>query len=156
MSESPYTPPKARIDPPSPSSGPGLERPIEVLFAIWLLIAGYLFGWVGVLVTWDYQMSLQAPAQFFLSQAFGAAIAVWIYYKIYHGRNWARILFLISVLLGLAAFLIPVFIEILIAAPPFTKLVMISGHLINVAVVWLLFFSPGRHWFNKRMRRGLT
>ena len=101
-------------------------------------------------------MSLQAPGQFFLGQAFGAAIAIWIYYKIYHGRNWARILFLISVLLGLAALLVPMAIEIVKAAPAFMKIVMISGHLINVAVVWLLFFSPGRHWFNKRMRYGAT
>jgi len=156
MSESPYTPPKAPIDPPSYSGQLELQRPKEVLFAIWLVIAGYLVGWVGVFVTWDYQLSVQAPGEFFLGQAFGTAIAVWIYYKIYHGRNWARILFLISVVLGLVSLLIPMVIEILKAAPAFMKVVMISGHLVNLAVVWLLFFSPGRHWFNKRIRHDAT
>ena len=65
MSESPYTPPKARIDPPPYSGRPVFERPKEVLIAIWLLIAGHLVGWVGVLAAWDYLTLLQAPAQFF-------------------------------------------------------------------------------------------
>lgn len=151
MSDSPYTPPKARLEPPSHSDRREIDRPKEVILAIWLVIAGYLLGWLAVFVTWDYQMSLQTPGQLFLGQAFGTVIAAWIYYKIYHGRNWARILFLISVVLGLGVYLIPVVTEVLQAVPEVTKIVMIAGHLINAAVVWLLFFSPGRHWFNKRI-----
>lgn len=149
MSESPYTPPQANIDPPP--SQPHMERPKEIEIAIWLVVAGYLIGLAGVFMTWEYQMSVQSPGQFFISQAIGIAIAIWIYYKIYQGRNWARILFLVLAVLGVLALLLPFSGDVLNAVPATTKVIMIAGHLINAAVVYLLFFSPGRHWFRKRV-----
>jgi len=44
MSDSPYTPPKARIEPPTYSDRREIDRPKEVILAIWLVIAGYLLG----------------------------------------------------------------------------------------------------------------
>ena len=150
MSESPYTTPKARVDPPLSSERPALERPKEVLIAIWLLIAGIVIGWAGTVVTWDYQLSVQSLGQLLLGQVFGLAIAGWIYYKIYCGRNWARILFLVMFILGLVGLLAVVVTDILPAMPTATNIVTVVGQLLNAAIVWLLFFSPGRHWFSKR------
>ena len=156
MSESPYTPPKARIDPPVRSDQGLIERPREIVLAIQLTIFGYVLGWAGLLVSWDLQMSLQTPGQFLLTQAIGIAIVVWIFYKIYQGRNWARILLLVSVLLGSIMFFVPTTTEVIKATPIVVKMSMIANYIIDVVVLWLLFISPGKHWFDKRLRSGAT
>ena len=75
------------------------------------------------------------------------AIMFWLYYKIFQGRNWARIVWLVFSLLGLA--MMPFTYKLLGAMPGITKLQMTIGCGLTLVIIWLLFFSPGKHWFRR-------
>lgn len=152
MAESPYNPPTAQIDPPIQPEQQAMERPREIIYAIGLVVLMYVLGWVGILLSWDYQMSLQSTGQFLIGQVLGIAIAGWIYYKVYQGRNWARILILVFSVFGWLMLLVPTVNQVLASAPTISQVVTISSHLIQLAVLWFLFISPGRHWFKNGIK----
>src|SRR5262245_38369650 len=151
MSENPYAPPKAHVvDAELPP--PTMERPKQIMWAIWLAAIAYVLGLVVVLVSWDYYSRLQSMASFLGSQLFSLAIMVWLYYKIYVGRNWARIVLLIFSALGMVTIMNRVVMDILATAPALAKLQTVVGLALNVVVLLLLFLAPGRQWFSRQTR----
>ena len=150
MTESPYSPPKASVEIPADQDRYLAERPREIVIAIWLVVIAQLVNWAGLMITWDYQMAVQALGIFIFSQVVGIAFAVWLYYKIYQGRNWARILLLILTAIGLASLLIPDVTQELLAQPIVMTTLMVIQYILHGAILWLLFVSPGRLWFRKK------
>ena len=86
---------------------------------------------------------------FILGQVLGLAFTVWIYYKVYMGRNWARILLLVFSAVGALFSLSSTFRTAVAAAPQFAKGQMMLGVAVNIVILWLLFVSPGREWFRR-------
>jgi hypothetical protein len=84
-----------------------------------------------------------------VSQLISLLLMFWIYYKIYVGRNWARITLLVFSVLGTAMTLSPTVLNVLATAPTIAKVQALVAQAFNVAELWLLFFSPGRHWFRR-------
>ena len=99
MSDNPYAPPKTPVVDSDPALVP-MERPNEIMAAIWLAFINYGLGVVVVLLSWDYYSKLQTLGGFLGSQAFSLAILCWLYYKIYVGRNWARMVVLVFMAIG--------------------------------------------------------
>lgn len=146
MSGNPYAPPKAEVELATPEAQT-VERPREIVWVVWLAVFNYGLGLVSIVIAWDYFARLQSIVPTIISQAFTLVILFWLYYKIFQGRNWARITWLVLTLLGLA--MMPMTYKFLDAAPAILKLQMLIGLGITLAIVWLLFFSPGKHWFRR-------
>ncbi len=137
---------RERID-----AGAEAAAPVEVVTAIKLVAASYVIGWIAVALCWDYFASLYpTPMGLIFNQAFAASIMVWLYYKVYVGRNWARFTLLVLMVLGLWMFSSNVMTDILAAAPLVAKGSMVLGFLVNLTSMYLLFISKGRLWFRKR------
>jgi len=148
VSENPYAPPRSRVEDAAPAQIQ-MERPAQVMAAIWLAAIGYGLGLIVIVLTWDYYSRLQTLAAFIGSQFFSFSILIWLYYKIYVGRNWARITLLVFSLLGGFMTATTVVMDLLAAAPTIAKIQMFVGLGLNAIVIWLLFFSPGRYWFQR-------
>jgi len=148
MSDNPYAPPKSLVEDAAP---PQIQmmRPSQVVTAIWLAVIGYCMGVIVIFLSWDYYSKLQTVGALVWNQLFTVCLLAWIYYKIYMGRNWARITLLVLSVLGALFTLSGVVMKVLAAAPPLAKVQMFVGIALNVAILWLLFFSPGRYWFRR-------
>lgn len=151
MSENPYAPPKTHVVDAEPALPP-MERPKQIIWAIWLAALGYFLGLVVVLVSWDYYSRLQSMTSFLTSQLFSLAIMVWLYYKVYMGRNWARIVLLIFSAIGMLTIMNRMVMDILATAPALAKFQMFVGLALNIVVLLLLFLPPGRQWFSRQTR----
>ena len=148
MNDNPYAPPKALVADTVPTQAP-MARPKQVVTAIWLAVIGYGLGLIVIFLSWDYYSRLQSLGVFIGSQLFSLILMLWIYYKVYVGRNWARIVLLVLSILGALAVANRAVMDLLAAAPPIVKVQMFVGLGLNAAVLWLLFFSPGRQWFRR-------
>jgi hypothetical protein len=150
----PYSPPKAAVaDPTGDANAESLRRPSSVTAALALLaiplatgIGRNVLAWMGASGT---SMSIAQR----VGQVCGVAFAVWVYYKIAQGRNWARILLLVLISL----------VGVFMAATWKLTMNRIStgevsglGVLIQIlsvildAVALYLLFGPGRAWFRRR------
>jgi hypothetical protein len=119
--------------------------PTQVQLAIRLLWAQLGLGLINAVIQWNYLTS-QATPQFVIAvQATTVAVIAWLIYKMWKGRNWARITFAILFLLGL----IP---ALLILAATFNRSLVVgclsvAGLICQLVALYLIFVSPGRSWF---------
>jgi hypothetical protein len=148
VSENPYAAPKSFVEDALQSQTP-MARPAQVVTAIWLALIGYGLGLIVIFLSWDYYSKLQGVSVFIGSQLISLLLLFWIYYKIYVGRNWARITLLVFSVLGAVMTVNPTVLNLLSAAPTLAKIQTFVALGFNVAILWLLFFSPGRHWFRR-------
>lgn len=148
MSDNPYAPPKTHVVDSDPALVP-MERPNEIMAAIWLAFINYGLGVVVVLLSWDYYSKLQTLGGFLGSQAFSLAILCWLYYKIYVGRNWARMVVLVFMAIGIVVTTNRTVMSVMESAPMLAKIQMGVGFALSLVVLWLLFVSRGRHWFKR-------
>ena len=149
MSDNRYAPPTAPVQ-DIPLTSQIVARPREIVWAVQLAAAGYVLGLAGIAMNWDYYSRLQAPGTLLAGQALSLLIGVWLYFKIYTGRNWARITLLVMTVLGCLTVFSTFFLNLLAAVPPLAKIRMVVSLCINFIVLWLLFFSRGREWFKSR------
>jgi uncharacterized membrane protein YfhO len=146
MSDNPYAPPKSEVEVATQDERIG-ARPREIVRVVQLAAFNYALGLVSIAMAWEYFARLQSLTSALIGQAFTLAILFWLYYKIFQGRNWARIVWLVLSLLGLA--MMPMTYKMLGAAPGVIKVQMLIGFGVTFAIIWLLFFSPGKHWFRR-------
>ena len=128
-----------------------MQRPRQVVIAVQLAAINYVLGLAALLLSWDYFVRLQSAGVLIVNQLFSLALVAWLYSKIYAGRNWARITWLVSYSIGVLFAFNQAVTTLLKAAPLITKVQMVVGLLMSVAILWLLFLSPGREWFKKRL-----
>ena len=147
MAQSPYSPPAAPVgDPPEPQHA--FPKPRQVSIAVACL--------------W-WSLALAVPSLYFEGQRlestgeliFFAAIMLLVFgfvaylnVKISQGRNWARWLFLVLVVVGVASFLIPDDSNRAVSLVE-SGLTVVSFVLDGVAL-YLLFSWPGALWFRPR------
>jgi len=127
-----------------------MARPKQIMAAIWLAVIGYALGLIVIFVSWDYYSSLQSMGAFIGGQLVSLMLMIWIYYKVYVGRNWARIVLLVFSILGALAMANRVVMDVLATAPTIAKVQMFVGLGLNVTILWLLFFTPARQWFRRQ------
>jgi len=147
MERNPYAPPVSPVADPTEIRG---ERPKEVTLAVKLLWTSLLLGVAGMFFQ---PLNATATAQW-IGVIIGAGavfgIWAWIVAKIAKGRNWARILFLVLVILGLVvtALVLPTAMTIY-RARPLNGLVSLINLVIEVVTMYLLLTAPARAWFKQ-------
>ena len=146
MEHNPYQPPLTPVD----DVVPGAERvrPLAVKIAVGILFLGLMVDLAYLLPIFDAMMRGELSPLRFASRLLGYGIAVWIYVKIYSGRNWARIALLVIyvVIIGVLLF---AFRDALHLATLALLWPMFLRPALNV-VALILLFGPGRAWFAPR------
>lgn len=127
-----------------------MTRPRQVVLAVQLAAASFVVGLLVMFLTWDYYVTLQPVGQMVATQIVTLAILVWLYAKIYAGRNWARITLLVLTLVGMLGIFSDTAVALYRGAPMLAKVWMFIGHGLSLVTLWLLFLSPGKEWFRKR------
>jgi hypothetical protein len=150
-SDNPYLPPKAVVA--DVSEEVQLVRPMAVNLALLLIGVRLLLG-LGVMVRPMLATNTPLPMSMYVMATMFVAVTLALGYFIARGRNWARILYLVTTIFGLAGFLFVAF-----NLPPGVSLVndptllwlltVLVPQLLSIAVVVLLF-GPGRAWFRAR------
>lgn len=149
MNENPYAPPKAVVSDVAEDERQR-TRPPQIALAVKLAAAGYALSLLAVVLTWSsFYSKLGSLSYVILNQVVSVAVLIWLYYKIWLGRNWARILILVFTALGALTMLNSTVRATLAAQPPASMVVMLLNYGVSIVILWLLFVSPGRVWFQK-------
>lgn len=120
-------------------------RPPQVSTAVVLIAVTLALGLVNSVLLGPY---LRQGGHTFFVQVVTVAVVAFLAYKIWVGRNWARITFTVLFALGLA-FSVPFLLR-------FLQLSLIAGSinltqtLLELVALYLLFTDPGRGWFKTR------
>ncbi|MFO1401706.1 MAG: hypothetical protein U1F30_10940 [Steroidobacteraceae bacterium] len=148
MPHNPYAAPKSVVA-DIPAEGPPVARPKEVLLAFRLLWIMYGVGLLVVAAKRAWAISHQSAAILIATQAISLALSVWIYNRILAGKNWARMLLLFGAAFSVLVFAMPQTRALFLSAPALTRISAAVKAPVSLYVLWLLFVSPGRHWFRK-------
>ena len=138
MSENPYEPPKSDVRDTSPLRVVA-ERPRAILQAIALLWISSGLGFAGSLS----EVSGSQGALIFWALAM-VALAAGLSVGIWRGKNWARILYLILVLLSLTNL---VSAWGLTERPQFEVALEAVSFVADAGSFFLMFTTPGSLWF---------
>jgi hypothetical protein len=132
--------------------GASQERPAQVALALKLAIIGLALGALAASLSWRQLGSFVITPRLVATQALTLVLVAWVYYNIYVGRNWARILLLAVAITGPFIYLNDAMRTMLLEAPAIAKVSHVVNACISIAVLYLLFTRPGSTWF-KRQRR---
>jgi hypothetical protein len=146
MSHNPYTPPSAAVaDVPEPAA---LARPMSVTIAVVLFFAGLAIELVFWATSYPAMNRGEISALAFFAPMVGFFIAVWLYIKVFTGRNWARItllVFHVIIVIGLA-----IALWAALSNAPVTQLLLAFTRPALNTIALVLVFVPGRAWFRPR------
>lgn len=124
-----------------------MERPVEIKRAAICIGISLILGFVKIALDTQHLASQGIPiAAAFILPSIITAILLFFVYKTYQGRNWARITFLVLTVIGLLPY-IPMLAEEFERAV-FIGLLSVTQLTLQIFALWLLFSSPGKHWFN--------
>lgn len=139
-----YSPPSAPV---SDISKPDITavRPHQVSAAVVLLCLSLALGQVtSALLRQNLPHTL--PALFVA--VFTVVTLAWLAYKIWAGRNWARMTFSVLTILGLALYA-PILMKFFQISRIAGSINLLQG-LLQLVAIYLLFTQPGRSWFKPR------
>jgi hypothetical protein len=149
MNENPYAPPKAVVSDVAEDERQR-TRPPQIALVVKLAAGAYALSLLAVMLTWSsFYSKLGSLSYVILNQVVSVAVLIWLYYNVWLGRNWARILILVFTVLGALTMLNGDVRSMLAAQPPAGMLVMLLNYGVSIVILWLLFVSPGRVWFQK-------
>lgn len=143
----PYSPPRAAVA--DPDSEPLRTLPRAVRRAVILMIASYALNTVILGLDWRFEASRTPPFAIVVLQVLAFVITVWLAWKIFAGRNWARIVLLVLTVPSVPA----LFADAITTAPraaPIAGLDLLEMGL-DIGAVYLLFF-PGHEYFRRRTK----
>jgi hypothetical protein len=147
MERNAYAPPTAQVADPVEETG---ERPPAVVNAVRLLWISFGLGMLGL---FSGPLGIKTTAQG-IGALIGAglvfAIWAWVIAKIASGRNWARRLFLILLVIGTIFMVttLPVTARIYAARPVSAGISLVQTVLEFIAFYFLVT-APAREWFNR-------
>ena len=133
------------------------KRPRTVTLAVaifsFLLIAGLALSLLNVphnrLATIGPKLMPYYKYFQYSTTAAGVLINAFFIYKIFQGRNWARIIYLVFFLVGLV-FSIPSFLGVFDVATG-VKIYGFIAYLVQLVGLVLLFTAPGKLWFAQQV-----
>ena len=124
------------------------ERPLQISTAVTLIWISICLGTLDSILLWR-NLTASASVGFVVSvQVFTVALLACLTYKIWCGRNWARIVFVVLWAIGL--------IPYASTLPKFFTHSTIAGGinlfqtLLQLSALGLIFIGPGRFWFMPR------
>ncbi len=144
--ENPYQPPRAPL---GDDEAETMGRPRFLDLAVWLLVASLGLGLLNAL-QFVRNVSPEELASYALSSLVSIAILGGLTYGIWKGQNWARIVLLLLLLVG-----VPISLKSLptmfAGAPLFAGIFALQS-LLQVVSALLLFVTPARRWFSTQAR----
>ena len=121
--------------------------PIEIVNLIKILIINYLIGFLLLTFYWDDFFKLhQSITSLLINQFLSTIFISWIFYNIYKGKNWARIIWLITVFFGTLFIFNSTFNSSL--TPTGSKIHLLFSTILNIYIFYTIFISPSRLWFS--------
>jgi len=125
-----------------------MDRPKNVVIAVSLLGATIVLSLARALLTGFSTAGTSAPPLLHLGGILLTnAVYAFFYFKIFAGKNWARIIWAIVFLLGLPG-LIPMLPRLL--QNPTTCIFLGLQLGLEFAALLLIFAKPGSTWFDKK------
>jgi FtsH-binding integral membrane protein len=148
MDRNPYTPPQSLVV-DVPEEDRLEERPSRVstavrLFWIELAISVFHAAW-----NWNSSADVVLEGVVVLVEVATLGFEAWVIYKISRGRNWARIVALVSV--SLAVLLFVGTFKQSFARSPTSVALGVTETVLDAIALYLLFTGPGRRWFRARL-----
>jgi len=147
MSHNPYTPPSSSVA--DISEADAIPRPRSVVIAVALFVTDLVLG-VAMFcyLVLGNEAIRNLPGVVAMSMIFlvlGCAISALLIWKIWQGKNWARIVWVIFSVLTLLSMLLPNDNAVMPDTPWFDA----ATRLIDLVALFLVF-GPGRAWFQRR------
>jgi heme/copper-type cytochrome/quinol oxidase subunit 4 len=147
MERNAYAPPVAQVADPVEESG---ERPPAVVNAVRILWISLGLGILGLFLG---PLGIKTTAQgigALIGAGLVCAIWAWLITKIASGRNWARRLFLVLLVIGtiLTVTALPATARIYAARPVSAGIALVQTILQFIAFYFLVT-APAREWFNR-------
>jgi hypothetical protein len=140
-----YSPPSSPISDINKPAGTAV-RPSQVSIAVLLLAASLALGTVTTALL---QPHYARNSQTVSVQILTFVLLVWLTYKIWLGRNWARITFAVFWGLGFA-FYVPILLKIF-QFSPVAGFINVLQSLLQIVALYFLFSDPGRRWFKGKL-----
>ena len=111
------------------------------------MMLSYGIDILSLVLDLNYNKSQSSPIELAVSMFLALAVTVWMAWKISAGRNWARIVLLILVVISVPR----MFADTIVTAPraPHIAGLELVEIGLDVAVLYLLFF-PGFEYFRRR------
>lgn len=124
-----------------------MNRPQQVAIAVKLMLFGLILGPVVLALDYDYMVALVPAAGLLGAVAFSILISGLLIWKIWQGRNWARIVMLVFFVLGC-------YTAFNAIVQSFERSALLGGlqalqQLCQLAALVLLFIPPGSEYFKK-------
>ena len=149
MNHNPYAPPKAVVADPVIDPAP-FSRPHEVTLAARLLWVALALGALNFMVDSVRAASGGSlPLAAVVISLLTLGLLGWLTQKIAHGRNWARIVFLIMFVAGVPIFFsqLPAMLERSVFA---TAISSVAISVLQIVALYLVFIGVGARWFRRR------
>jgi hypothetical protein len=139
------------------------EKPKEIVLAIKLLWAYFAVSILGMVLNWGHVILMARtkspdfpPPNFpmtlemflILTMSLSLTILLWIILKISSSRNWARILYLITMIIGVPSWLLN-FMEMM-EGPKMVIVLSIFAIFLSLGACVLLFTRPSNAWFKEQ------
>jgi hypothetical protein len=130
-----------------------ITRPREVGWALSLQLIALALSPFATALDWKHLNSVEPIQKLIFVEIFIISILGYVLWRISKGKNWARIVLLLSFLLGLPSFLI--YLRADFARSLALGVVVVLEAVLEVAGLWLLFVAPAKDWFKSAssMRR---
>ena len=124
------------------------DCPIEIVNSIKILVVNYLIGFLLTAFYWNDFLKLHGSIGSLLVNQFLSTIFIsWIFYKIYKGKNWARVTWLVFVVFGTLFIFNSTFNSHL--TPTGSTIHTVISTILNIVTFYIIFISPSRFWFSK-------
>lgn len=152
MNDNPYAPPKAVVADPviDPAAR---NRPPEVTLAARLLWVALALGAFNAIVDSARLATAGSVSPYFVVGSVAGSLLVlgllaWLTHRIAHGRNWARIVFLLMFVMGIPIFLLQ--LPAMFATSVFATAISAAISVLQMIALYLVFLGAGSHWFRRR------
>ena len=151
MTDNPYAPPKAEVA--ERAAVAPTVRPREITRAVCLLWALWVIDIVDTAFEWNGQVASRGLRSVLWEYGLVYGLSALVYVRLLKGSPWARIAQALVALVGVTAISLMAVRQVVFGVPIpghglAEALLMIAG---NAYAAWLLFTSPGKEWFRKRV-----
>ena len=130
-----------------PETSPTPQKPKPVAVAVTLLWVSYVMGLARGLMDFSALTAVASFAYVVFVMFFTFVLIAYLIYRIAAGENWARIAFLVMLILGLIPTLPQLIKEW--STAPFAAILSALQLAIQTYALFLLFTSPGNSWFSR-------
>jgi hypothetical protein len=127
--------------------------PKQVSVAINLILTVLMLTFVGELMDFSHVIATEKDTPYWAHVAaipINVLIALFLVYKIYPGRNWARWLYLI---VAAPNAFVALSVGEVFQRSPLLGAIQVAVPVLSCVIVFLLFFSSGKLWFQKQINK---